>query len=91
MDWKTPSVVTSNPLSGFWQHLPVRLGDALYRFGLERGGLDVALSEYVAQPFLRVFRMFDRWERRWTDFLSGGQSRKSDRVQPSTHVLEELL
>jgi NADH-quinone oxidoreductase subunit L len=63
----------------------------IYRFGLERGYLDAWLSDYVARPFLRIFLVFDSLERRWTDFLSGGESRESDRVRPHEPNLEEVL
>jgi NAD(P)H-quinone oxidoreductase subunit 5 len=43
----------------------------LYRFALERGYLDAFLTAFVVTPFLRLFRFFDRIERRWTDFLGG--------------------
>ncbi len=46
----------------------------LYRFALERGYLDAILTDYVARPFLALFRAFDRLERRWTNFLSGARS-----------------
>lgn len=71
--------------------LPDRGRDWLYRFALERGYLDAMLSAYVVEPFLRVFRWCDRMERRWTDELSGGSSRESDRVQPGASPLEEVL
>ncbi len=64
--------------------------DWLYRFALERGYLDALLRDYVAVPFVRLFRWFDDLERRWTDFLSGGQSRESDDHKPRFGPLEEL-
>lgn len=60
-----------------------------YRFALERGYLDAFLNDYVAHPFVRLFRWFDRLERRWTDLLAGGVSRKSDSVRPAS-LLDEL-
>jgi NAD(P)H-quinone oxidoreductase subunit 5 len=63
----------------------------VYRFALERGYLDAILSNYIVRPFLLVFRACDRWERRWTDWLSGAESRESDRVQPATESLEEFV
>jgi NAD(P)H-quinone oxidoreductase subunit 5 len=62
----------------------------LYRFALERGYLDAFLSDYIARPILRLFRGCDRWERRWTDWLSGGPSRASDKVESSGRLLEDL-
>jgi NADH:ubiquinone oxidoreductase subunit 5 (subunit L)/multisubunit Na+/H+ antiporter MnhA subunit len=34
----------------------------LYRFALERGYLDNLLEKYIAQPFVSLFRSFDRFE-----------------------------
>lgn len=62
----------------------------MYRFLLERAYLDGFLNDYVARPFLNVFRWFDSIERGLTDALSGGDSRRSDRVKPSVETIEEL-
>jgi NADH-quinone oxidoreductase subunit L len=62
----------------------------LYRWALERGYLDSLLSEYVVFPFVRIFHWCDGVERRWTDFLSHGPSRESDRVQPHVGSIEDL-
>jgi NAD(P)H-quinone oxidoreductase subunit 5 len=62
----------------------------LYRFALERGYLDVLLTEWIVNPFVRLFRACDGLERRWTDFLTGGASRESDRVKPFSGTIEEL-
>ncbi|MFT4585998.1 MAG: NADH-quinone oxidoreductase subunit L [Candidatus Binatia bacterium] len=62
----------------------------LYRWGLERGYLDNFLDLLVVRPFLTVFRLFDRIERRWTDLLSGGRSRASDEVEIHSEVVEEI-
>jgi NADH-quinone oxidoreductase subunit L len=43
----------------------------LYRLALERGYLDAWLDDYVAGPFVRAFRWFDRAERRWSEYLGG--------------------
>jgi NAD(P)H-quinone oxidoreductase subunit 5 len=61
----------------------------LYRFALERGHLDALLNALVVAPFVRLFAWCDALERRWTDFLSGGASRESDRVKPAP-VTEDL-
>jgi NAD(P)H-quinone oxidoreductase subunit 5 len=75
----------------FWKRaLPDPARRWLYRFALERGYLDALLSVLVVRPFVRLFQACDALERKWTDFLSGGQSRESDRVKPSPEVLEEL-
>jgi NAD(P)H-quinone oxidoreductase subunit 5 len=73
----------------FWGRLlPESARSWLYRFALERGYLDSFLNDYVAAPFVRLFRGFDALERRWTDFLAGGRSRESDQIRPVTIVEE---
>jgi NADH-quinone oxidoreductase subunit L len=62
----------------------------LYRMGIERGYLDRALLLYVVAPFVSTFRWCDALERRWTDFLSGEQSRESDRVKPRFGAIDEF-
>jgi NAD(P)H-quinone oxidoreductase subunit 5 len=76
----------------FWQRvLPRGLREWAYRFASERGFLDAVLSDYIVRPFVSTFRKFDSWERRWTDLLSGGQSRESDEVKPHTASLQEFV
>jgi NADH-quinone oxidoreductase subunit L len=41
-----------------------------YRFAIERGYLDTILDEWIATPFLSIFRSIDQWERRWVKLLS---------------------
>lgn len=78
--------------STIWQRLiPVRARFWLYRLALERGYLDAVLDEYIVRPFVTVFRWSDGLERRWTDFLSGGQSRESDQLKPHTVSPEDFL
>jgi NADH-quinone oxidoreductase subunit L len=83
------------------EHLPAarapwgRLGASrliawLYRFALERGYLDMMLTEFVVAPFVQAFRWCDAVERRWTDFLTGEASRESDRVKPHFGTIEEF-
>ena len=62
----------------------------VYRFALSRGYLDAMLSEWVVGPYVRLFRWCDALERRWTDFLSGGASRESDKVHLKFGAIEEL-
>lgn len=62
----------------------------LYRWSLERGYLDSLLNDYVARPILTVLRACDRCERRWTDFLSGGPSRESEKVRTLTTTIDDL-
>lgn len=79
------------------EHLPLnRPGLAryriwLYRWSLERGYLDAFLSGYIVRPFVRVFRWCDGMERRWTDLLSHGPSRESDKVPPHFGSIEEFI
>jgi NAD(P)H-quinone oxidoreductase subunit 5 len=63
----------------------------LYELAIERGHLDTVLHDYLVRPFVNAFRWCDATERAWTDFLSGGMSRESDRVQPSLDHVEELV
>jgi NADH-quinone oxidoreductase subunit L len=61
-----------------------------YRFGLEKSYLDAFLVELVVRPYIRIFRWCDTMERRWTDFLAGGDSRESDQVKPHFGTIEEF-
>jgi len=64
-----------------WERLiPARFRLSIYRLAIERGYLDALIDEYITLPFVRLFKLCDSLERRWTDFLSGTQSRESDRV-----------
>jgi NAD(P)H-quinone oxidoreductase subunit 5 len=77
---------------GIWERLlPENTRSWIYSFALERGYLDGLLTNFLGSPFVWLFQRFDALERRWTDFLSGGQSRESDRVKHSPESLEELL
>lgn len=62
----------------------------LYRFALQRGNLDAVLNDWVVRPFVKVFQLFDLLERRWTDLLSGGASRESDKLSPYSDSLEDV-
>ncbi|MGE3821935.1 MAG: proton-conducting transporter membrane subunit [Isosphaeraceae bacterium] len=74
-----------------WERLSAGPKAWLYRFALERGYLDAILREYVAGPITRTLLWCDAAERRWTDFLSGGESRESDRVLPHFETIDEVL
>lgn len=50
---------------------PSRFRLFLYQLALDRGHLDAVLTEYVVRPFVTVFRILDRWEGRWADWLNG--------------------
>jgi NAD(P)H-quinone oxidoreductase subunit 5 len=74
-----------------WQRfVPQNVRDRVYRFALERGYWDTILGDYIVRPFKQFFRCCDAMERRWTDFLAGGQSRESDRIDLLGSVADEL-
>ena len=75
--------------SNYERRIPERWRIWLYRLALERGYLDAVLSDYVVRPFAKLFQWCDAMERTWTDFLSGGRSRESDRITSSTENVEE--
>lgn len=78
--------------AAWWERVSAGdFGSRLYRFAVERGHLDALLGDYVASPFVRLFRWFDRLERRWTDFLSRRASRESDAVRPRPEEVEQFL
>ena len=62
-----------------------------YRYSLERGFLDALLFSYLVRPFIRFFQWCDSLERKWTDFLAGGDSRESDELRPHTFSPEDYL
>lgn len=68
-----------------------RLQRRVYRLFLERGYLDALLDAFIVRPFRRTFELFDHWERNWTDWLSGKQSRESDAVAPHLEASEDLV
>ncbi len=61
----------SRESSGWFRALPDTMRVWCYRFGFDRGFLDIWLDRTFVAPFLRVFRWADRMERRWLDWLSG--------------------
>jgi NADH-quinone oxidoreductase subunit L len=74
-------------MTGRW--FPGRLRRGLYRVGFHRGQLDEALDRFLVRPFVGTFRWCDRMERRWTDHLTGTESRESDRVAAVAPIGEE--
>ncbi len=62
----------------------------LYRFCLERGYLDVILTEFVVVPLLSVFSRLDAAEQRWTDWLAGRTAARREEVKQSLVQVEEL-
>lgn len=81
----------TRPPSLWSRIIPLRFKTWLYCFAMERGFLDAILNNFIARPFVAVFRWCDSMERRWTDFLSQGESRESDEVKPHTTSLEEFV
>ncbi len=51
--------------------IPLSMQKWLYRFALERGHLDSFLDNVFLRPFISIFSLFNKWEKNWTDFLSG--------------------
>ncbi len=77
--------------SSWWaRHIPDGIRLWFYRLSFERGYLDLILDNFLIQPFVKIFRWCDRAERRWTDFLSGAQSRESDQVTSQADITEGL-
>ncbi len=61
--------------------LPPSVQGWLYRFGFDRGFMDVALDEWIVRPFGDLFRLFDSLERRTSSLMSSETSRESDHVE----------
>lgn len=80
---------TDRPFLDGWLSEAWRL--KLYRLSLERGFLDSLMDRFFVHPFIRAFHWFDAVEGKWTDILSGTQSRESDRMPTATQPFEELL
>ena len=87
------NAIGGHPRTGptIWERvIPPGARRSVYRLAVERGYLDSLLDAFLVVPFQRLFSRFDRWERRWTDWLAGRSSRVSDRVEPHSEVVEEL-
>ena len=61
------------------QRLPIKVQHWLYRFSLERGYLDSLLENWVARPFVALFRSLDALETRWARILDGEPKTKEAR------------
>ena len=73
-----------------WRRLiPESIRYRLYRIALERGFLDALLNDYCVNPVLRFFRMTDRLERRWTNFISGVHTVAPGTSDKSVTTLED--
>lgn len=74
-----------------WVYLmPQGLRGWLYRFALERGYLDTFLTVFVVKPFVRMFRWFDRIERRGIDLIAGTPPQRPRVVLKQVEVPAEL-
>lgn len=70
--------------------LSERLRGRLYRFALDRGYLDAILTAFVVAPFVRLFRWFDRIERRWAEFLAGRRTGHRSWVATGSEQIAEV-
>jgi len=61
-----------------------------YRWAMERGYLDAFLVERCVRPILAIFVFCDSLERRWTDWLSGTRSRRTEYLQRHTGTADDL-
>ncbi|WP_404304737.1 proton-conducting transporter transmembrane domain-containing protein [Neorhodopirellula lusitana] len=61
-----------------------------YRFGFDRGFMDIALDKWVAIPFVNLFVRFDRIERSVTDWMSNEPSRESERIESHPEDLSKV-
>jgi NAD(P)H-quinone oxidoreductase subunit 5 len=60
-----------------------------YRFGFDRGFMDIALDKWIAIPFKNLFEWFDQLERKITDSISSESSRESDCVEDHPESIQE--
>ncbi|TWT87961.1 proton-conducting transporter transmembrane domain-containing protein [Neorhodopirellula pilleata] len=70
-------------------YLPSSVQQWCYRFGFDRGFMDIALDKWVSIPFANLFGWFDRIERRITDRLSHEPSRESDFIDAHPEELRD--
>jgi NADH-quinone oxidoreductase subunit L len=70
--------------------IPFSIRQLAFRFALERGGFDAVIERWIVFPLSALFRAFDSYERRWTDFLSRSESRDSDKV-PAVDANEDWV
>ena len=73
----------------FMRWLPRSVQMWTYRFGIERGFMDILLDKWIVQPLTKMLRFADRCERRWTDWLSQEPSRESDRIPAHPEAMEK--
>lgn len=74
-DYKTMENAIGESLDHDTPRIIAWLGEStqrrLYRCAMERGYMDSILDESLVKPFIRLFSMFNRWERAWTRWLAG--------------------
>lgn len=68
--------------------LPPAWSSWLYGLASERGCLDATIDELIVHPFRVLFYRCDELERRWTNFLSGGESRISDQLDAQSEIVD---
>jgi NAD(P)H-quinone oxidoreductase subunit 5 len=61
--------------------LPATMQRWCYRFGFDRGFMDIALDRFVVSPFIGLMRACDRIEHQITDRISREPSRESDDIE----------
>ncbi|QDT05361.1 NADH-quinone oxidoreductase subunit 12 [Rubripirellula lacrimiformis] len=67
--------------SRFGTWVPVGVQRWCYRYGFDRGFMDIALDRWIVAPFMVLFQQFDVWERWTTDKISREPSRESDAIE----------
>lgn len=72
---------------GFLWFAPAKKQAWLYRFALERGHLDVILTEFISRPIILFFLGCGQLEQRWAEYLNGERIRKPSLMNnPSSHT-----
>ncbi|MFG0268005.1 MAG: proton-conducting transporter membrane subunit [Rhodopirellula sp. JB055] len=64
--------------------LPQSLQRWCYRFGFDRGFMDIALDRWVAGPFLKCFRTCNAWEQKVTRLLSNEPEPSTEEASPDS-------
>jgi NADH-quinone oxidoreductase subunit L len=61
--------------------LPRSWQTSIYRFGYDRGYMDLILDKLFIKPFARFFLWADRQERRWANFVCGEKNPASNPIE----------
>ena len=83
-DYQTIENALGNKMSkkgittGGW--LPRSMQISIYRFGYERGYMDLILDSVFIKSFRNFFLWADHQERRWADFICGDEDHDTDRI-----------